>query len=75
MTPARIEILIHELSWPEAVLWIGCGKDDFLLERNQKFTSWLKETGIDHTYKVTEGSHNWRIWRSYLSEFLPLIFQ
>ena len=24
------------------LLWIGCGEDDFLLERNQQFIEWLK---------------------------------
>jgi len=56
------------------LLWIGCGKQDFLFERNQKFTGWLSETGIEHTFRITEGGHAWPIWRNYLAEFLPLIF-
>ncbi len=57
------------------LLWIGCGKDDFLLERNQQYVEWLNEKGIAHTYRQTEGGHDWTVWRQYVAEFLPLLFQ
>ena len=57
------------------LFWIACGKDDFLLERNNEFRNWLTSAGIRHRYQVTEGSHNWRVWRRYLAELLPLMFK
>jgi enterochelin esterase family protein len=57
------------------LLWIGCGKEDFLIERNQRFTTWLNDNGIRHTYRLTEGGHDWIVWRKYLAEFLPLLFR
>lgn len=57
------------------LLWIGCGDEDFLLERNQQFTKWLSDQGIDHTYRQTDGGHDWSVWRKYLVEFLPLLFR
>ena len=57
------------------LLWIGCGKEDFLLDRNQEFTAWLAEKGIEHTYRLTDGGHDWTVWRKYLAEFLPLVFR
>ncbi len=57
------------------LLWIGCGEDDFLLERNQQYVQWLKEKGIQHNYRQTEGGHDWSVWRKYVAEFLPLLFQ
>jgi enterochelin esterase-like enzyme len=56
------------------LLWIGIGKDDFLLQRNEEFNTWLKEQGFPYTYTVTAGAHDWIVWRRYLAEFLPLLF-
>ncbi len=57
------------------LLWVGCGEDDFLAQRNRQFTAWLGEKEIRHTYRETEGSHNWTVWRKYLAEFLPQLFR
>jgi enterochelin esterase family protein len=57
------------------LLWIGIGKDDFLLARNKTFDAALKEAKINHQYQETEGGHSWGVWRRYLAEFLPLLFK
>ncbi len=57
------------------LLWVGCGKDDFLLEENMKFLELLKDRNINHTKRITEGAHEWPVWRRYLNEFVPLLFQ
>jgi enterochelin esterase family protein len=57
------------------LLWIACGKDDFLLKENQKFIAALEEAGIAHQWHLTEGSHAWPIWRGYLADFAPLLFK
>jgi enterochelin esterase family protein len=57
------------------LFWIAIGKDDFLLNRNEQFHSLLESKGIRHTYQVTEGNHSWPVWRKYLAEFAPLVFQ
>ncbi|MGI6458430.1 MAG: alpha/beta hydrolase-fold protein [bacterium] len=57
------------------LLWIAIGRDDFLLERNQQFIKQLQESKIEHTYKETEGRHQWSVWRNYLDEFIPLLFK
>jgi enterochelin esterase family protein len=56
------------------LLWIGCGEDDFLLDANNSFTTWLTEKSIDHKYRLTKGGHDWIVWRKYLAEFLPQLF-
>jgi enterochelin esterase-like enzyme len=55
-------------------LWIAIGKDDFLLSRNNAFDELLTAKGITHTYKITEGNHSWPVWRKYLAEFAPIVF-
>lgn len=57
------------------LLWIAIGKDDFLLERNTEMTATLDEAGIKYDYTLTEGGHSWPVWRDYLAEFAPLLFQ
>ena len=58
-----------------ALLWIGCGKTDFLIQANRDFMKKLDEKGYKYTYMETEGGHIWKNWRIYLSEFVPLIFK
>lgn len=57
------------------LLWIACGKDDFLLQRHQQFLQLLTDKGVKHTGLLTEGDHSWPVWRRYLTDFLPLLFR
>jgi enterochelin esterase family protein len=56
------------------LLWIGCGKDDFLRSRNEEFVGKLKEKAIRHEWELTAGDHSWPVWRGYLAEFAPKLF-
>ena len=58
-----------------ALLWIGCGKTDFLYKANKDFMDKLDQNGFQYTYMETDGGHIWRNWRIYLSEFVPLLFK
>jgi len=57
------------------LLWIACGKDDFLLRRNEEFIALLKERNVRHDWRLTEGNHSWPVWRTYLADFTTLLFQ
>jgi enterochelin esterase-like enzyme len=56
------------------LLWIGVGKDDFLLQRNNEFIAALKEKGVPHEFELSEGGHAWPVWRNYLTIFVPKLF-
>jgi enterochelin esterase family protein len=56
------------------LLWIGIGKGDFLLQRNEEFIATLKEKDIRHEWHLTEGTHSWPVWRLYLAELAPKLF-
>jgi enterochelin esterase family protein len=56
------------------VIWIACGKDDFLIESNKRLDALLNENAIQHDFQITEGAHTWPVWRRYLAEFAPLLF-
>lgn len=57
------------------LLWIGCGKDDFLVKTHQATVDLLKKHKFDVTARDTEGGHTWLVWREYLNEFAPQLFQ
>jgi len=57
------------------LLWIAVGRDDSLLKRNEAFHSWLEKKGVAHTWTVSDGGHEWPVWRAYLPQFLELIFR
>jgi enterochelin esterase-like enzyme len=77
-SPQRVEKFLADPAAANAklkLLWVGVGKDDFLLERSQQLTAMFKEKGIRHEWRLTEGDHSWPVWRGYLAEFAPLLFR
>lgn len=57
------------------LFWIGIGKTDFLIQNNNDLRAKLDAKHHKYTYLETEGGHIWRNWRTYLSEFVPLLFK
>lgn len=57
-----------------ALLWIACGKADFLRQRNTDFNQLLESHGIRFEFVETEGDHSWPVWRRYLRDFIPKLF-
>ena len=58
-----------------AMLWIGIGRTDFLIQSNNEFRAKLDAAGYPYKYMETDGGHIWKNWRIYLSEFVPLLFK
>jgi enterochelin esterase-like enzyme len=57
------------------LLWIGCGEQDGLMTHNARFDQWLTAKDIHHKFVQTTGQHSFRVWRRYLADFAPLLFQ
>ena len=57
-----------------ALLWIGCGNTDFLIQANRDFVKKLQDNNYPHEYLENGGGHIWRNWRIYLTEFVPKLF-
>jgi enterochelin esterase family protein len=57
------------------LLWIACGKADFLADVNEKYRNWLKSKGVHFTAVETPGGHTWPVWRRNLAEFAALLFR
>ena len=58
-----------------ALLWIGIGSSDFLIQSNNDFRKKLDAAGYPYEYMETDGGHIWKNWRIYLSEFVPKLFK
>jgi enterochelin esterase-like enzyme len=57
------------------LLWIACGKQDGLFGANRKFSEWLDSKQVKHAWVESAGAHSFRVWRRYLAQFAPLLFQ
>jgi len=57
------------------LFWVGCGDDDFLLERNEQLMAYMKSKGIRHVAHRSTGGHECPTWRCYLHQVLPMLFQ
>ncbi len=60
---------------PPRLYWIGIGSSDFLYKANSEYRKLLDDHGYKYTYVETDGGHTWKNWRTYLSRFIPLLFQ
>jgi enterochelin esterase family protein len=56
------------------LLWIGCGKDDFLVQTSNATVAMLKNHQFDVVSRESAGGHTWINWRNYLHEFAPMLF-
>ena len=54
--------------------YLACGKQDSLFAASQALDEALTSLGLNHTWRPTEGFHNYALWRQHVIEFLPLLF-
>jgi enterochelin esterase family protein len=73
--PTQFPALDEKANRQLHLLWIGCGEQDGLLTNNLALSDWLKNKNIVHTWVQTPGQHSFRVWRRYLAQFAPLLFQ
>ncbi|HEY9175061.1 MAG TPA: hypothetical protein VI136_22465 [Verrucomicrobiae bacterium] len=49
--------------------------DFFPLQHSETFIALLKENNVRQEWQFTDGDHSWPVWRNYLAEFAPKLFQ
>jgi len=58
------------------LFWMGVGKDDTLVGAGDKdFDALLTAKGVTHTFTLTDGRHEWTVWRHQLNDIAPLLFK
>ena len=69
------EVLVKRLKesgrLPE--IFMSCGTEDFLLEKNREFHTYLDSIEVPHTYIESKGSHDMVFWSEYVQKFIPLM--
>lgn len=67
--PRRVNINLR-------LLWLSVGRDDGLLAPDRRLMESLRRHGVKHLHwEVSWGHHQWAVWRLYLSQLLPRLFQ
>jgi enterochelin esterase family protein len=57
------------------LLWFATGKEDFLVETSRATVEMFKKHDFKVVYEEGAGGHTWIVWRQYLNEFAPQLFQ
>jgi enterochelin esterase-like enzyme len=57
------------------LLWLGIGTDDFLHDPVKQSHETLQAAGVNHVWIESSGAHVWTVWRKYLADFAPRLFQ
>jgi enterochelin esterase family protein len=73
--PAKFPKLDASANRQLNLLWVACGKEDGLFANNEAFHKWLDSKDVKHTWVASPGAHSFRVWRRYLAQFAPLLFQ
>jgi S-formylglutathione hydrolase FrmB len=56
-------------------IFLACGTEDFLYEKNVEFVQFLKENNVPVKFVSAPGSHEWDFWDTHIKEalnWLPL---
>ncbi|MDT0552045.1 alpha/beta hydrolase-fold protein [Urechidicola vernalis] len=75
-----LEIPLLDISEKESInnldlLVFKTGKEDsWGFTQNEKMHDWLKTNGIKHEYLVSNGGHDWDVWRKDMAEVLTILF-
>lgn len=63
-----VHLAAEKVALPQ--LYLCCGTEDNLLEKNRKFAAFAKEQGMDCTYEEGRGGHEWDFWDTFLKKAL-----
>ena len=54
-------------------IYMACGLDDFLFEKNADFYRFLNSRDVDATFVGDEGEHTWEFCDKYIKEFIKTL--
>jgi S-formylglutathione hydrolase FrmB len=64
----RLAEKLNRETAPKIYMW--CGTEDFLLDSNRRFSSHVKDLGLDIIYSESEGGHSWEKWDEQIKKAL-----
>ena len=66
---------ISDLKSKLKFMFLGTGRDDFLIEASRGFDAYLTEQGLKHTFYNPTGGHTWMNCRDYLELTVKELFK
>lgn len=72
------EVLVKRLKESGAKipeLFISCGTEDFLLEKNRAMHVFLEGIGVSHVYMESKGGHDMDFWNEYAVKFTEMMYR
>ena len=57
------------------LFYMSCGKQDPRLEHTNKVVEQFKTSNLEVIYETFDGTHEWKVWRHSLRNFLQLLFK
>ena len=55
--------------------WLGAGTTDTAREATVNLSQAVKKLGFETSYREIPGAHYWFLWRDFLTQFGPIMFQ
>ena len=55
-------------------IYMACGTEDFLLDRNRSFHAFLNENNVEHCYIESKGIHDMVFWNEYFRKSAEWLF-
>ena len=71
------EVLAHRLKAAGAripEIYMCCGTEDFLIEKNREMHRFLESEGIAHQYHESKGIHDMVFWQEYIVKIVEWMF-
>jgi S-formylglutathione hydrolase FrmB len=56
-------------------VFMACGTEDILLQRDRAFAGVLKELHVDAEYRESSGEHDWKFWSNHIEEAVAWALQ
>ena len=56
-------------------IYMSCGTEDFLLEKNRAFHKFLEDNDVKHTYLESKGGHDMVFWNEYCEKFVKEMYK
>ena len=73
--PEELVRRIKENGSPMPMIYMACGTEDFLLEKNRNFRDFLEKEAVPLTYCESSGSHDYLFWNQYLEKAVKWMLQ
>jgi len=55
-------------------IYLSCGTEDTLLEKNRVYKAFLETIGVNLTYVEDSGGHDWGFWDTYIEKGIAWIY-